>query len=195
MQTGQPIDRLNITEKPALQLRLVDHWDNLNGTIERGYAGRSLWQWNDLPGKFSPRYADYARADASIGINGAVINNVNADARILSPEYLHKVAALAGRVAALRRADLCVRQLRLADAAGRVEDGRSPGQRRGGLVEGQGRRNLRSHSRLRRFSGQGGLRGPIWPQGLRSHSRRGRQRAGRRARAAQGQRHLAGICL
>jgi alpha-glucuronidase len=95
MQTAQPIDRLNVTERPRVQLRMLNHWDNLNGTIERGYAGNSLWQWNDLPGKISPRYADYARANASIGINGTVINNVNADVRILSPEYLPKVAALA----------------------------------------------------------------------------------------------------
>ena len=95
MQTGQPIHRLDMTERPALQLRLVNHWDNPNGTIERGYGGRSLWQWNDLPDKLSPRYTDYARADASLGINGAVINNVNADPRMLSPEYLRKVAALA----------------------------------------------------------------------------------------------------
>ena len=95
MQTGQPIDRLDIAGQPALQLRLMNHWDNLNGTIERGYAGRSLWQWNELPQKLSPRYADYARACASVGINGAAINNVNADPRILSPEYLRKVAALA----------------------------------------------------------------------------------------------------
>ncbi len=95
MQTGQSIDRLNLTERPALQLRLMNHWDNLNGTIERGYAGPSLWQWNELPEKLSPRYADYARACASIGINGAVINNVNADIRILGPEMLHKIAALA----------------------------------------------------------------------------------------------------
>ncbi|HEY5040715.1 MAG TPA: alpha-glucuronidase family glycosyl hydrolase [Verrucomicrobiae bacterium] len=95
MQTGQPIDKLDIAERPALQLRLMNHWDNPNGTIERGYAGRSLWQWNDLPGKLSPRYADYARACASLGINGAVINNVNADPRMLSPEWLRKVAALA----------------------------------------------------------------------------------------------------
>jgi alpha-glucuronidase len=95
MQTGQSVDRLNIIERPALQLRLMNHWDNLNGTIERGYAGRSLWQWNELPEKLSPRYSDYARACASIGINGAVINNVNADARILAPEFLRKVAALA----------------------------------------------------------------------------------------------------
>jgi alpha-glucuronidase len=95
MQIGQPIERLDITGKPALQLRLMNHWDNLDGTIERGYAGRSLWQWDELPEKLSPRYTDYARANASIGINGAVINNVNADTRILSQEHLRKVAALA----------------------------------------------------------------------------------------------------
>jgi alpha-glucuronidase len=95
MQTGQPLTRLNISERPRLQLRLVNHWDNLDGSIERGYAGRSLWQWSELPGKISPRYKDYARAQASIGINGAAINNVNADARILSSEFLQKVAAIA----------------------------------------------------------------------------------------------------
>ncbi len=95
MQTGQPIDQLEIAERPALQFRLMNHWDNPNGSIERGYAGRSLWQWNELPGKLSPRYADYARACASIGINGAVINNVNASPQILAPDHLRKVAALA----------------------------------------------------------------------------------------------------
>ena len=95
MQTAQPIDRLNVTERPRVQLRLINHWDNLNGSIERGYAGNSLWQWAELPGKISPRYGDYARAMASIGMNGAAINNVNADARILTAEYLTKVAALA----------------------------------------------------------------------------------------------------
>jgi alpha-glucuronidase len=96
MQTGRPIDRLDVSERPKVQLRMINHWDNLNGSIERGYAGNSLWQWADLPDKISPRYADYARANASIGINGTVINNVNADVRILSAEYLRKVAALAG---------------------------------------------------------------------------------------------------
>jgi alpha-glucuronidase len=95
LQTGRPIGLLSLIERPRIQLRLLNHWDNLNGTIERGYAGRSLWQWKDLPGKPDPRYTDYARANASVGINGAVINNVNADALILSPEYLNKVAALA----------------------------------------------------------------------------------------------------
>jgi alpha-glucuronidase len=77
---------------------MLNHWDNLNGTIERGYAGRSLWQWDELPGKVSPRYADYARANASIGVNAAAINNVNAsgpNARLLTTEYVEKVAALA----------------------------------------------------------------------------------------------------
>jgi len=95
MQTGQPIDKLDIAEKPLLQLRLLNHWDNPNGSIERGYAGRSLWQWDELPDTLSPRYTDYARACASIGINGAVINNVNASVQIFAPENLRKIAALA----------------------------------------------------------------------------------------------------
>ena len=94
-QTARPVEKLAISERPRLQLRLLNHWDNLNGEIERGYAGRSLWQWSELPSTINTRCVDYARANASIGINGAVINNVNADVRILSPEYLAKVAALA----------------------------------------------------------------------------------------------------
>lgn len=82
LQTLQPVDRLNISEKPKIQLRMLNHWDNLDGSIERGYAGRSLWNWSELPGKVDGRLKDYARANASIGINGAVLNNVNADARI-----------------------------------------------------------------------------------------------------------------
>jgi alpha-glucuronidase len=95
LQTDRPINPLSVVERPRIKLRLLNHWDNLPGTIERGYAGRSLWQWKDLPARLDPRYTDYARANASIGINGAVINNVNADVRMLSPEYLSKVAALA----------------------------------------------------------------------------------------------------
>ena len=95
LQTGQAIDKLAVSERPRVKLRMLNHWDNLNGTIERGYAGRSLWQWDELPGKVDPRYVDYARANASIGINGATVNNVNADARVLTPEFLPKLAALA----------------------------------------------------------------------------------------------------
>jgi alpha-glucuronidase len=96
LQTGEPIERLSIVEKPRVKWRMLNHWDNLDGSIERGYAGRSLWQWDELPLKRSERYLDYARANASIGINGVAINNVNANARILSGEYLRKVAVLAG---------------------------------------------------------------------------------------------------
>ncbi len=95
LQVDASLDKLNIAERPRVQLRLLNHWDNLDGTIERGYAGRSIWQWSELPGTISPRYIDYARANASVGINGSVVNSVNADVRVLSPEYLAKVAALA----------------------------------------------------------------------------------------------------
>lgn len=80
---------------PAYPLRILNHWDNLDGTIERGYAGRSLWKWDELPATVSPRYADYARACASVGINASVLNNVNASPKMLTPEYLEKVAAIA----------------------------------------------------------------------------------------------------
>ncbi|GGA26654.1 alpha-glucuronidase family glycosyl hydrolase [Dyella nitratireducens] len=95
LQTGQPLDHLAITEVPRVKLRVLDHWDNLNGSVERGYAGTSIWDWWKLPDWVSPRYTDYARANASIGINGVVLNNVNADALILTPAYLQKAAALA----------------------------------------------------------------------------------------------------
>ncbi|MDR0895424.1 MAG: alpha-glucuronidase [Prevotellaceae bacterium] len=84
-----------LTFSPSYDLRLLNHWDNLDRTVERGYAGKSLWEWDELPNQISPRYAEYARANASIGINGAVLNNVNASAQILSPEYLEKVKVLA----------------------------------------------------------------------------------------------------
>lgn len=94
IQTHQPIDKLNIYEIPKIKCRLLNHWDNLDGSVERGYAGFSLWDWHKLPEYLSPRYTDYARANASIGINGTVITNVNANSRALTPEYLEKVAAL-----------------------------------------------------------------------------------------------------
>ncbi len=80
---------------PCVPLRLLNHWDNLDGTIERGYAGRSLWEWDVLPDSVNGRYATYARANASIGINGTVLNNVNASPQILSSEYIRKVKAIA----------------------------------------------------------------------------------------------------
>lgn len=85
---------LNISESPLYEYRILNHWDNLDGTIERGYAGHSLWKWDELPVKISSSYEMYARANASIGINGTVLNNVNASVEILSDEYLVKVKAL-----------------------------------------------------------------------------------------------------
>jgi len=95
LQTNEDIGHLNISESPKIRHRLLNHWDNLNRSVERGYAGLSLWDWTTLPDVSDPRYRDYARANASLGINGTVLTNVNANAQILTKDYLVKVAALA----------------------------------------------------------------------------------------------------
>lgn len=95
LQTGQSLEDIKISEAPKMDLRMLNHWDNLDRTVERGYAGFSLWNWQKLPGYIDQRYVDYARANASIGINGTVLTNVNANALVLTPLYLEKVAALA----------------------------------------------------------------------------------------------------
>lgn len=95
LQTHRPIQNLNIIEIPKTDLRILNHWDNLDRTVERGYAGESIWNWHKLPGYIDPRYRDYARANASVGINGTVLTNVNANALVLTPMYLEKVKALA----------------------------------------------------------------------------------------------------
>jgi len=95
IQTGQPMDRIDIADRPAVKLRLLNHWDNLDRSVERGYAGQSIWDWWRLPDAKDPRYVDYARANASLGINGTVLNNVNAKADSLTEPYLRKAAAVA----------------------------------------------------------------------------------------------------
>jgi alpha-glucuronidase len=95
IQTGHSLNHLDIISSPKLQLRLLDHWDNIDRTRERGYSGASIWDWWTLPDYAKPRYTDYARANASIGINGTVLNNVNASADMLTHRYLVKVAKLA----------------------------------------------------------------------------------------------------
>lgn len=95
LQTEQSIQQLQVVSVPKVKLRMLNHWDNMNRTVERGYAGFSLWNWHTLPGYIDPRYIDYARANASIGINGTVLTNVNANATILTKNYLEKVKALA----------------------------------------------------------------------------------------------------
>ncbi|WP_156353256.1 MULTISPECIES: alpha-glucuronidase family glycosyl hydrolase [unclassified Sphingomonas] len=94
-QTGQALDRLSIVDRPRLSLRVLNHWDNPDRYVERGYAGQSLWDWQKLPGFTDPRYTDYARANASVGINGTVLNNVNASPDMLTPAFLGKVERLA----------------------------------------------------------------------------------------------------
>lgn len=95
LQSHQDISDLSVECSPRIRLRLLNHWDNLDRTVERGYAGCSLWDWHLLPDYISPRYRDYARANASIGINGTVLTNVNANALVLTKECLQKAAALA----------------------------------------------------------------------------------------------------
>ena len=95
LQTNEHITSLAIQSAPRIKYRILNHWDNLDRTVERGYAGFSLWDWHKLPDYIDPRYYDYARANASIGINGSVVTNVNANAQALTPHYLSKVAALA----------------------------------------------------------------------------------------------------
>ncbi|MES2487315.1 MAG: alpha-glucuronidase family glycosyl hydrolase [Bacteroidota bacterium] len=95
IQTHSATGSLMVQSAPKIQIRTLNHWDNLDGSVERGYAGTSIWNWAALPGTVDPRYKDYARANASIGINGTVINNVNSNPKILTAEYLPKVKALA----------------------------------------------------------------------------------------------------
>ena len=92
LQTG---GTLAFTSAPKIERRLLNHWDNLDRFVERGYAGFSLWEWSYLPEIRNPRYRDYARACASLGLNGTVVTNVNANADILMRPYLEQVAALA----------------------------------------------------------------------------------------------------
>lgn len=93
----------SVEEHPRFSLRLLNHWDNLDGSVERGYAGYSIWKWEEMQvrGKkvtmtpaLRQHICDYARANASIGINGVVINNVNASPKMLSAEVLQKVQAI-----------------------------------------------------------------------------------------------------
>ena len=92
---GNDVGSYDVEEIPSYDIRILNHWDNLDRTVERGYAGYSLWKWDELPQVLSPRYEAYARANASIGINATVLNNVNASPQILTTAYLEKVKAIA----------------------------------------------------------------------------------------------------
>ncbi|MGC4938530.1 alpha-glucuronidase family glycosyl hydrolase [Kribbella sp. DT2] len=94
LQQELPLTGLSVLDKPQIPLRMMNHWDNLDNSIERGYAGQSLFQWQTLPA-ISDRMVDYVRSMASIGVNASVINNVNADAGFITAEMLTKLAPLA----------------------------------------------------------------------------------------------------
>ena len=156
MQTGAAIDALDVESRPRIARRLLNHWDNLDGSVERGYAGASLWWPLDeaRPDHIDDRIIDYARANASLGINGAVINNVNADPRVLTAPYARSRPSPRG-AAPLRHSRLSVGQCRRAAHAESAGERRSARSRGGRLVARQGRRDLRAHSGLRRVRGQG----------------------------------------
>ena len=97
-ETGEPVN--HIVSNPSYELRLLNHWDNLNGTIERGYAGKSIFWHNGrdslkVTAQDKILWQEYARANASIGINGAVLNNVNASPQVLTENILKRVKAIA----------------------------------------------------------------------------------------------------
>ncbi len=98
MALHDAIAQLDVRDAPSIGLRMVNQWDNLDGSVERGYAGRSIFHWERLPA-LEPRYEEYARLLASVGINGICVNNVNAgkgsNIRILDAKHLAKAAALA----------------------------------------------------------------------------------------------------
>jgi alpha-glucuronidase len=87
--------KLEASSAPKLSLRLLNHWDNLDRTVERGYSGQSIWDWWALPDIKDQRYTDYARANASLGINGTVLNNVNSKPEVLTAPFIAKAAAVA----------------------------------------------------------------------------------------------------
>lgn len=94
--TGKLSESIDLVEKPAFQYRLLNHWDNLDGSIERGYAGKSIfWNTNVSKAKFNSRIVTYAKANASVGINGSVLNNVNASPKTLTSVYLDSVKQIA----------------------------------------------------------------------------------------------------
>lgn len=109
LQLGRPVAGLDFSDAPRVGARLANHWDNpvrstafRSESIERGYAGDSIFNWAELPGRIDPRLQDWARLLAAMGLNGVAINNVNTAKRglegwrLLTPEYLPKLAAVAG---------------------------------------------------------------------------------------------------
>ena len=171
----QPLPTKPATESPSSPIRWLNQWDNLDGTIERGYAGRSIFFDNGHVRPDLTRVHDYGRLLASIGINGVTVNNVNSDLRTLSPDMIREFARIADQLRPwgvrmslsvdLSSPQSCRWPLHLRP--------RRPHRHR--LVANQSRRDLQSHPRLRRLRHQSGLRRPRRPFAISPHSRRSRQ--------------------
>jgi len=95
LSQGADPTKIDLTSAPAMPLRMLNHWDNSDGSVERGYAGKSIFDWWRLPGHLDQRMIDYARANASIGINAVSVNNVNASPVFLTAPYIAKLKRLA----------------------------------------------------------------------------------------------------
>ena len=166
-------------------------------SIERGYAGRSLWKWDELPATIDPRLHDYARANASIGINGTVINSVNANPQVADAP----TTSPRPRPSPTCSGPYGIRVYLSANFAaprmiGGLADRRSARSRRSQQWwKDKADEIYKAHPRLRRLRRQGQQRGPARAAGLQAHARRRRQRAGRRGRAARRHRHVARLRL
>ena len=173
----EPVDDIDLREAPYAPVRWVNQWDNLDGTIERGYGGRSIFFDERLrSARIWRAVNDFARLLASLGINGCAINNVNADPRLITAEFLPQVARIAevfrplGRLAgALGRFQQSPKDRR----ARHIRSARSAGCR---VVEGEDGRDLPRRAGPRRVRGQGRLRRTRRAVGVRADARRRRQR-------------------
>ncbi len=195
VQTRGGVAHLDLASVPKLQYRLLNHWDYLDGTIERGYAGWSIWDWHKLPDYLDPRYTDYARADASVGINGAVLNNVGAQAQALSHEYLVKAAALANVFRPYGvRVFLTAKWSSPIELDGlKTADPLDPAVKKWWKAKADEIYKL--IPRFRRLPREGQLRRPARSAGLQSHARGRRERPRRRSRAAWRHRDVARVRL
>ena len=187
LQTGQPVAGLAIVEAPRMRYRVLDHWDNLDRTVERGYAGFSLWDWHKLPDYLDPRYT---RLRARQRLDRHQRHRAHQRQRerdaASRPEYLAKVAALAD---VFRPYGIRVYLTARFSAPDRDRRACRPPTRSTRAVAAWWRRKADEiyalDPRLRRLPGEGQLRGAARAAGLRAHPRRRRQRARRRARAAR----------
>ncbi len=162
-RSARSIGRLDEKQSPAAPVRWVNQWDNLDGTIERGYGGRSIFWENGHARADLTRVREYGRLLASLGINGCSINNVNADPRILTPEFIAADRAHRRRVPALGRAGGALGRFRQPEIDRRTRHVRSARSQRRRVVEVQGRRNLRAVPDLGGFVMKADSEGRVGP--------------------------------